>query len=69
MDWIEKVFHLAPDGGSGSLEVSIVAGAAVALALVIASAIKLGPAVKHWVTLFTSQRRRSDRTAVNRSGS
>jgi hypothetical protein len=48
MDWIERLFHVAPDGGSGSLEVGIVAGAAVALALMIASAIKLGSAVKYW---------------------
>jgi hypothetical protein len=48
MDWIERLFHLAPDGGSGSLEVGIVAGAAVALALMVASAIKLRAAVTHW---------------------
>jgi hypothetical protein len=29
-DWIEEVFHVDPDGGSGTLEVSVV----VALALV-----------------------------------
>lgn len=34
--------------GNGSLEVGIVAAAAVALALMIASAIKLNSAVKHW---------------------
>ena len=48
MDWIERLFHVAPDGGNGSLEVGIVAGAAVALALMIASAVKLSSAVKHW---------------------
>ena len=48
MDWIERVFHVAPDGGNGSLEVAVVAGAAVALALVIASAITVRGIVKHW---------------------
>jgi hypothetical protein len=33
LDWIERLFHVSPDGGSGSLEISIIAGAAVALAL------------------------------------
>jgi hypothetical protein len=26
MDFIERVFHIAPDGGSGSLELAIVLG-------------------------------------------
>jgi len=56
MDWIERLFHVSPDGGSGSLEVGIVAGAAVALALVIASAIKLGAVVRHWIALAASRR-------------
>ena len=46
MDWIERVFHLSPDGGSGSLETGIVAGAAIALAMVITGAVKLGPVAK-----------------------
>lgn len=46
MDWIERVLHLSPDGGSGSLETGIVAAAAIALAMVIAGAVKLGPVVK-----------------------
>lgn len=62
MDWIEKLFHLSPDGGSGSLEVGIVAGAAVALALMIASGIKIRAAVKHWLGLLTSQPRESEPT-------
>lgn len=57
MDWIERLFHFAPDGGSGALEVGIVAGAAVALALMIASAIKLGAAVKHWFARLATQPR------------
>lgn len=66
MNWIERLFHVAPDGGSGSLEVGIVAGAAVALALVIASAIKLGAAVKHWIALSAFQRGKSKPTPSSR---
>lgn len=57
MDWIERLFHLSPDGGNGSLEVGIIAGAAVALALVIASAVKLGAAVKRWLAPLPPQPR------------
>ena len=59
MDWIERLFHVAPDGGNGSLEVGIVAGAAVALVLMIASAIKLSTVVKHWVARLASPPRES----------
>ena len=48
MDWIERLFHVAPDGGTGSLEVGIVAGVVVALAMMIAGAIKLTSAVRGW---------------------
>jgi hypothetical protein len=58
MDWIERLFHVAPDGGNGSLEVGIIAGAAVALALVIASAIKLRAAVTHWFARVAPRPRR-----------
>ena len=66
MDWIERLFHVAPDGGSGSLEVGIVAGAAVALALAIASAIKLDAAVKHWFALPAFRRGNSKPTPSSR---
>jgi hypothetical protein len=66
MDWIERLFHLAPDGGSGSLEVGIIAGAAVALALAIASAIKLGAAMKRWFALAASRRGKSEPTPSSR---
>jgi hypothetical protein len=62
MDWIERLFHLAPDGGSGTLEVGIIAGAAVALALMIASAIRLRAAVKRWFAPLASQPRESEPT-------
>ena len=61
MDWIERLFHIAPDGGSGSLEIGIFAGAAVALAMMIAAAIKLGPAVKRWLVLPSPQPREDER--------
>ena len=38
MDWIERRFHVAPDGGNGTLEVGILAGAAVTLVLMPGSA-------------------------------
>ena len=62
MDWIERLFHVAPDGGSGSLEAGIVAGAAVALVLLIASAITLSTAVKHWLAPLASPPRESEPT-------
>lgn len=42
MDWIERLFHVAPDGGNGSVEIGIVAGVAIAAAMVVAGALKLG---------------------------
>ncbi len=66
MDWIERLFHIAPDGGNGTLEVGIVAGAAVALAMLIASAIKLRAAVKHWFALLASQPRDKRADPVDR---
>ncbi len=68
MDWIERLFHVAPDGGSGSLEVGIVAGAAVGLVLMIASAIKLSAAVKHWFARLASPPRESEPGPPTRVG-
>lgn len=61
MDWIERLFHLSPDGGSGSLEVGIVAGAAVALAMVVAGAVGIRAEVKRWVARSTPQSREASR--------
>lgn len=61
MDWTERLFHFAPDGGSGSLEVGIIAGAAVALAMVIISAIKLSPVVQRWSSPWRLSRARASR--------
>ena len=68
MDWIERLFHVAPDGGSGSLEVGIVAGAAVALVLMIASAIKLSTLVKRWFARLATPKRESEPTPPTRVG-
>jgi hypothetical protein len=43
MDWIERIFHVSPDGGNGSLELGMALGALVALAMIAAGAVKLGP--------------------------
>lgn len=37
MDWIERLFHVSPDGGSGSLEASIVIGAVAAVLVTLAA--------------------------------
>ena len=66
MDWIERLFHFAPDGGSGSLEVGITAGAAVALAMVIISAIKLTPVVRRWSSFLASQPRQTAPSPLTR---
>ncbi|HEX9247367.1 MAG TPA: hypothetical protein VGA35_14475 [bacterium] len=66
MDWIEKLLHITPDGGNGSLEVGIVAGAAVALAMVITGTIKVRPVVKHWFILVRSRVRESESTSLTR---
>jgi hypothetical protein len=49
MDWIERLFHVAPDGGSGSVEVGIVAGVAIAAAMAVAGALKLGAKLRRRV--------------------
>ncbi|HKX19639.1 MAG TPA: hypothetical protein VJT33_16685 [bacterium] len=57
MDWIEQVFHISPDGGNGSLEIGIIAGTAVALAMVIVGALKLGALVRRWSGRATPETR------------
>lgn len=41
MDWIEQVFHINPDGGSGALEFVIVALVAVVIAIVAVGGLRL----------------------------
>jgi hypothetical protein len=43
MDWVERVLHVSPDGGNGSLELAIVVGAIVAVVMVLACAIRQRP--------------------------
>jgi Tfp pilus assembly protein PilE len=38
MDWIEQVFHVDPDGGSGMLELALVVLVAAVIAIVASGA-------------------------------
>ena len=33
MDWIERILHLSPDGGTGATEIAVVVAAALGLGL------------------------------------
>jgi len=57
MDWIERLLHVAPDGGNGSVEIGIAAGAAIALAMVVAGALKLGAWLRRRVAARQSRPR------------
>ena len=48
MDWIERLFHISPDGGNGSLELGIFVGAAVAVAMALAGVLKVSPRARKW---------------------
>jgi hypothetical protein len=54
MDWIERLFHVSPDGGSGSFELGIALGVLVALAMIAAGAVKLGPRLQRWCQRLAS---------------
>jgi hypothetical protein len=41
MDWIERIFHISPDGGSGTTEVLLLFGALFAIAIIATGAWKL----------------------------
>jgi hypothetical protein len=58
MDWIERLFHISPDAGNGSLELSIMIGALIAFVMVLVGVVKVIPAV----------RSRLDRARSHRSG-
>ncbi len=60
MDWFEQIFHISPDGGNGSLEIGVIAGAAVALAMAIAGALKLGTLVRRWSGRATPEARKRE---------
>jgi hypothetical protein len=42
VDWIERVFHVSPDGGSGSLELLIAVALAAAVAAILSAKAHLG---------------------------
>jgi hypothetical protein len=46
MDWIERLFHINPDAGSGSLELSIMIGAAIALMMILVGVAKVVPTMR-----------------------
>ena len=48
MDWVERLFRLSPDAGSGTFELGIVAGASVAAAMITVSVVGLLPRAKRW---------------------
>ena len=43
MDWVERILHVSPDGGNGSLELGTVIGAIVAVVMVLACVITRRP--------------------------
>ena len=66
MDWIERLFHISPDGGNGSLEMAIFVGIAVAVAMVLVKVLKLGPRVWTWSKSFRTRDRQPNDSPVNR---
>ena len=65
MDWIERVFHISPDGGNGSLEMFIFVGIAVAVAMVLVKVLKLGPKIRAW-SQSARARDQQPKSSVNR---
>lgn len=68
MDWIEQIFHVSPDGGNGSLEVGIIAGALVAAAMVVASAVGLVRLVGRWLQAARKPRDAASQPAERGNG-
>lgn len=66
MDWIERLFHLSPDGGSGSFELSVVIGALVAIAMIAASAVRLLPWVTRWYRVLQERSQEASPRALER---
>lgn len=68
MDWIERLLHISPDGGNGSLELGLLMGAAVAAAMALAGIRKAFPRARAW---FAGARTRNERraSALERFGS
>jgi hypothetical protein len=66
MDWIERVFHTSPDGGSGAMELGVIIGVVVAAAMALAGTMKLIPAVSRVSRGLLRQTRRTAKPAPNR---
>jgi hypothetical protein len=68
MDWIERLFHISPDGGNGSLELGIFVGAAVAVAMAVAGALKVSPRARAWSARLLRRRGRPSSTSERFGG-
>ncbi len=66
MDWIERLLHLNPDGGSGSLELSIIIGAVIAIGMAMAGAIKVIPIVRSFYRSMTFRKQNEAGAAPDR---
>jgi hypothetical protein len=66
MDWIERLLHISPDGGNGSLELAIMTGAAVAVAMALAGVFKVAPRARGWAARLAARRGRA--ASLQRSG-
>ncbi len=64
MDWIERFLHISPDGGSGSLELSIIIGALIGLAMILVGVARVVPTVHSWFN--RAGQRQSDKLTPKR---
>lgn len=68
MDWIERLFHISPDGGSGSLELGIFVAAAAAIAMVLVGALKKYiPGARGWPRGLLGRNQRTPSSSLDRS--
>ena len=66
MDWIERLFHVAPDGGNGSLELSIIIGVVIAILVVGVGVTKAMPIVRSACGRMTSRKQKSADAVLER---
>ena len=64
MDWIERLFHIAPDAGSGSLEFGLMVAAGIAVAMAV-----IGVAARRYVRLRSARLRLGPATPLSRRAS